>query len=359
MKPVIFSGRLVATRVFLLIGVVLMLFGYLGVCLAQGTGGVDFTGTGGSHTINGRIYFPSGRSADANLKVRLENPNSGSGRAVFADSNGSFSFRNLEPGSYTIVVDGGTDYETVRESVLIDDPRQRTVGVAAIPRSIMVPIYLQLKRSGAPNREDSRVINAVLAVVPASARALYLQGLELAKTGDRKGAIEKLKAAVQLYPEFALALNELGVQYLKLGQPEKAAEVLSSAVRLDPDGFIPRLNYGISLLEIKDFAAAENHLRLALKKNADAPTAHLYLAITLINQRRYDESEEELKSAVRLGGDGVAQAHYYLGGLYWRKKEYKIAADELETYLRLAPGVSDAERIRGTIKELRAKQGQG
>jgi regulator of sirC expression with transglutaminase-like and TPR domain len=37
-------------------------------------------------------------------------------------------------------------------------------------------------------------------------------------------------------------------------------------------------------------------------------------------------------------------------------KQYKRAADELEAYLKLAPSAPDAERLRTTIKELRARR---
>ena len=48
-------------------------------------------------------------------------------------------------------------------------------------------------------------------------------------------------------------------------------------------------------------------------------------------------------------------AHKYLGGIYWRHKKYREAADELEKYLNLDPKAPDAEKIRSTIKELRQK----
>src|SRR5204863_9202267 len=86
---------------------------------AQSGGGVDQTGTGGRHTIQGRIYFPSGRRSDSRVKVKLENFNSGE-LSVLSDPNGSFVFRGLEPGSYTVVVDAGEDYEIAREVVYVD-----------------------------------------------------------------------------------------------------------------------------------------------------------------------------------------------------------------------------------------------
>ncbi len=57
----------------------------------------------------------------------------------------------------------------------------------------------------------------------------------------------------------------------------------------------------------------------------------------------------------RIGRQTVGLAHYYLGGLYWRRGELKLAADELERYLQATPNAQDAEKIKLTIKELRSK----
>ena len=167
-------------------------------------------------------------------------------------------------------------------------------------------------------------------------------------------AIENLKNAVSLYPKFPLALNELGVQYLKLGEAAKAVEPLRSASKLSPEAFTPHLNLGIALLECRQLAEAETELRAALKISS-TPTAHMYLGLTLVSARKFDEAQQELETAISTGGENLAQAHRYLGGLYWKKSDYRRAIDELESYLRLTPNAPDAEHVRGTIRELRAK----
>src|SRR3954470_904096 len=75
--------------------------------------GVEDTGTGGKHVIQGRIVFPSGRRAgsDTRLKVRLQTQSAGE-LSVYTDSNGYFGFRSLESGSYTVIIEGGNDFET-------------------------------------------------------------------------------------------------------------------------------------------------------------------------------------------------------------------------------------------------------
>jgi tetratricopeptide (TPR) repeat protein len=323
---------------------------------AQGGGGNDSIGTGGRHVIRGRIFFPSGRAADLRAKVKLESTNS-SAAYVLADPGGGFRFSNLEPGVYTLTVEAGEEYETVTESVYIEGSLSLGGGAptAGPMRIVQVPIYLRLKQLGRGDAK-SGVVNASQAGIPATAYELFDKALWSARAGDSKKAIEQLKAVVSTYPSFAAALNELGVQYLKLGQPDKAAEVLQSAVKFTPDQLMPHLNYGIALLNQKKYSEAEVELRQALKKNNVAPTAHMYLGIAQMSQHNLDDAEKELELAIGSNSNEVGIAHRYLAGILWGKREYRRAADELETYLRLFPKASDAERTKAAIKELRSKQ---
>ncbi len=322
---------------------------------AQG-GGIDTAGTGGRHAINGRLVVPSGQRAELRLKIRLESSGFGD-LSVLSDMNGNFSFQALRPGNYTVVIEGGEFFETVRESVFIEPATvsgRRMGGSLSISRPFTVQVYLRPKQQ--PNNLKPGVLNAALASVPAAAVEFYNRALESIRLGNSEKAIEQLKQAVALYPGFGLAFNELGVQYLKRGQVDKAADALAMAVKLSPDAYEPALNYGIALLNQMKFTQAEQHLRAALKKNETAFAPHLYLGMTLVNLKSYQEAETELQRAVALGGDRAARAHYFLGGIYWGKRDYKRAADALETYLKLMPKAADAERTKAAIKELRAKQ---
>ena len=344
------SVRFVLTTVILFSAV-----SSLSTALGQSGGGVDQTGTGGRHSIQGRIYFPSGRRTDVRVKVKLENFQSGE-LSVLSDPNGNFIFRGLDPGTYTVVVDAGEDYEIARESVFIDTDgsnSRRGMILPPVSRLYTVQINLQLKREGAPK---ASVISAALAAVPDGARDLYKKAIESSQAGDINKAIEQLKAAIASYPNFPIALNELGVQYLKLGQVEKASDALRQAVKLAPDDFMPRLNFGITLLNQRKFAEAEEQLRVAVSKNSSAPTVHMYLGITLAIQRKLDEGEKELGLAIASNSSEVPLAHRYLAGIFLERREFSRAADELESYLKLVPKAPDAEVLQHKIKEYRNRK---
>lgn len=328
----------------------------LAVPASAQVGGTDSTGTGGNHTIQGRLVGPSGRRSDLRLKVRLESSGAGD-LYVFSDTNGTFRFTGLRPGSYTVIVEGGEDFETARESVLLETSNIRT-GSGVVGMSFSRPITLQFYLR--PKREETSttspgVLNAALANVPKPAAELYHKGVEAVRKNDNERGADLLRQAVEAHPDFPLALTELGVTYLKLKRPEKAAEALVASLKLAPEDHWALIAYGRALLELRRPAEAEEQFRKALKQNAASAPAHLYLGIVLLGRREFEEAERVLRTTTQSGGGEAAKAHYYLGGLYWELKQYKRAAEELETYLKLAPNAPDAARLRATIKELRAK----
>jgi len=321
---------------------------------AQGSG-KSSTGTGGNHIIQGYVFFPSGRKAEGTIIVKLQSLQYGD-LQVIPDSSGTFTFSSLAPGSYTVVINAGNDYEVSREGVYIDtDLNLSRMGVRlpSTPRRYTVMVHLQLKHN--PGTGKPGVVNAALAEVPEKARKLYERGVEQSRADDAAKAAESLKEAVAIYPKFPLALNELGVQYLKLRQINKAIDVLKEACKLNPEAFTSRLNLGIALLEAKQFAQAEEQLREALKRNTNSATMHMYLGIALVRQNKFEEAEKELFIATQANAAQLGMANYYLGGLYWRKQDYVRAVEQLEKYLLLTPNAPDAERVRATIKDFRSR----
>lgn len=295
--------------------------------------GLPSTG-GGIHTIQGKVHFPdTPEGASKRVTVRLDSSNF-INQTTQTDEDGGFRFTHLEAGPYTITVDGGKDFESAVENVAID--REASVG----GRILSVPIYLK------PKPDSS---------VPAAALDNYRKAQQAMKSGNNKKAIESFNAALQVYPNFTLALSELGSLYIKTGDLAKAQETLTTLLQLTPNDAAANLNLGIALFNQKKVTEAEAPLREAIKLNPKVPASHYYLGLVLVNLKKYDEAVKELEFAVNNGGEKLALAHKYLGGLYMSSHKNQQAADELEKYLKLDPRAADADRIKGTIKELRSK----
>ena len=298
--------------------------------------------SGGNNMIQGRVYFPSGQTASGRtVKITLESVSTFGSNSTVADQDGAFRFTSLPPGDYTVVVDAGSEFEKARETVNIY--REASAG----GRTVQVAIQLH------PKVDSS---NPLFAGVPEKALNLYQKGSAAARKGDAKGAVESLSAAVAAYPNFPIALSELGTQYMSLKQYDKAGEAYEALLKLKPADVTAHLNMGIVAFNKKKMDEAESHLRKALELKSTGPTAHYYLGLTLVSLKRYDEAQKELELTISSGGENIALAHRYLGGLYMSAQRNKEAADELEKYLKLDPKAADAERIKGTIKDLRSKQ---
>ena len=337
-------------------GIFFVLLLSFAVSQAQKTSGVP-SGTIGNEEIQGRVFLPPGDKSGARPVVKLQSLSSPEVTAL-TDRDGYFRFTHLRADEYTVIVEGGDEYERASDTVTIGNtgpvPAQGDPGQWAVPITYQVQIYLQPKRL---NRTTAPTATSItLFAVPAPARDLFRQALENARAGNHVKAIEQLKSAISQAPRFALAYNELAVQYLRTGRGAQAVETLKEALGISPEDFTLRLNYGIALLNQKKFEAAETELRQATQKsNADSPATRYYLGLALMSQQKFAGAQSEFESVVKNGGEKLTLAHKYLGAIYWRNKNYRAAADELEKYLNLEPKAPDAEKIRSTIKELRQK----
>jgi superkiller protein 3 len=331
--------------------VVLVLLSAFAVEANAQMGGVDPNpgdpGTGGRNIIQGSIFLPGGRRIDRRVKVKLIGLVGGD-QFRMSDDSGAFAFRRLQGGRYTVVVDAGSEFEIASESVDIIDPAGRRSDPG---QTQTVYITLQPRKTGTGGTVGT--VDANLANVPEAALGLYKQAMESVKNGDRKKAIEQLNQAIQIHPTFAVALNELGVHHIALKQPDKALESLKAALTISPDFFHARLNSGIALLLMKDYKTAAVELEKAVQKNQTSAVAHLHFGRALAYLGNYQYAEAALKKSIEIGGDASVEAHRYLAAVYNETQRGGMAADELETYLRLSPKARDADRIRGIIKDLR------
>ena len=295
----------------------------------------------GNVSLQGRIHFPSGQSASGRtIRVSLESVSSFSSNTSTApDQDGVFRFNGLTPGEYTVVVDAGSEFERAREPV----------GIYAGTSGKIVQVTIQLQ----PRIDSS---NPLFAGVPSNALNLYQKGMAAAKKNDSKAAVQSLSAAVAAHPNFAIALNDLATQYMMLKDWDKATETYEALIKLKPNDTAAHQNLGIVAFNRKKLEDAETHFRKALELKSTGPTAHYYLGLILISTKRFPEAQTEFEAAIANGGENLALAHRYLGGLLMSAGKNKEAADELEKYLKLDPKAQDADKIKGTVKDLRSRQ---
>jgi tetratricopeptide (TPR) repeat protein len=302
------------------------------------------------NTIQGDILTPNGTRLDHPVMVWLST-NRGE-LSTTSNGNGSFVFRQLGGGRFTVRIDAGEQYEQATEVVDITDSGSAG-NISRMGQIYSVQIHLRPK-SGPPITRGVISANEP----PQAALDLYNKALESVKDGHRDKAIEQLKGALAIHPTFVAALNGLGVQYLRVGNYQAALEAFTNGLKITPDSFILHLNAGISLFSLNKPAEAEAQFAAALTKNEASGSAHLYHARSLIALNRLNDAEKDLKRAIEIGGDDVKLAHRYLAGIYVEKGENVEAVKQLELYLKLSPESKETDQIRNLIKELNKKSGK-
>jgi tetratricopeptide (TPR) repeat protein len=310
---------------------------------------VNTSGTGGIHEIRGRIYLPNGRSTDTPTTVQLESTNFPT-ITVESDRSGSFSFRALAPGNYSVVIAATDQFETAREYVTID----ADIGVASgSTKIITVPVFLRLKRSV---ERKNAVVNAKWASVPRDVIERYNRALELIKENKSDQAEAELRNAIAAAPKFAPAYTALGRLELRAGKFEKSVESLKLAVQYDAEDFDANVSLGIAYFNLNKMNEAEPFLVNAAYLNGFSVLPHYYLGLIFSVRNDADVAQKAFEKVKELdGGKSFPVIHKYLGRIYLHKQMNKAAVAEFEAYLSLLPTAKDAEVIRKEISDIKTR----
>jgi Flp pilus assembly protein TadD len=339
---------MLTNRIFISL-VVFILVGLLYVAVpAQPPSETMDAGLGGTNVIIGTVLVTTGGRLERRVSVRLRTMMAGD-RVTSTDENGTFSFRGLVSGDYTIIIDKEKDFEPYTQSVNIIQVR------GFPPTSINLSIRLTPKASTQPK---PGVLDVQLANLPEAGQTLYKKAKDLEAAGDNVSATEQLLQLTSQYPNFMLGFNELGLVYMRTGQLEKADAALQTAIKLAPDVYQPKMNRGMVLVTMKRYADAEPVLRAAQTLNDQSGPIKYFLGTALANLGKFDEAEKDLSLAVLMGGNEMVEAHRILAIIYSSKGDKKRAAAELEIYLKINPTAADAAQLQKVVQQLRGTQEQ-
>jgi len=260
---------------------------------------------------------------------------------VFTDNEGQFEFRTVNPGEYTLEVEG--------DNLRFDISTKRVQVFRGLPSVVIVA--LKEKAGGGENKAVGNVVSVgeLGSDIPGNARKEFERASKLSKDGKVLEAIDHLTKAIAVYPNFMMAHNDLGAQFLEQGNLDEAATELRRAIAIDAKAFNPYLNLGIVLIRQKRFAEAADTLRKALSLESDSAAAQLYLGMALMNLNDLEGAERELKAAYNLGGITYSVALFYLGELYMNRGERSLARQAFEAFLHDQPNAANAAQARKLI----------
>lgn len=178
------------------------------------------------------------------------------------------------------------------------------------------------------------------------------RALEKAVAAARKGKIDvaqkQLEKAVALYPNFALAWFQLGRLYERKNDPERARSAYRSSIAADPKFISPYENlYMLAARENKWAEVVELTDRVLTLDRYDFPEAYLYNGVANLNLRKHDAAEKVIRELLATeAGKRMPRAHYVLGVILGRKRDFAGSAEQLRWYLQAVPDAADAELAR-------------
>lgn len=243
----------------------------------------------------------------------------------FVAGDGSFEFRNVAPGSYTVEValPGG------------DPIGSETVNLNSSGDRIELRLPVLGKRAGPGATVSVRDLRHPLT---SKSKRLFAAAQQAAAKGEYLKAVDILRGALSDPAAEPYARTNIGAAYIRAGQPAAAIPELKEAVRLMPDDAVARTNFAYALMLTKRTDEAQEQAQQALRLDKNSSKARWVLgSILLARGSRVEEGVADLRFASR----EIPKARVTLAQFYERTGRRDDAVRELRAFL---PQASDQER---------------
>lgn len=265
---------------------------------------------------------------------------------VMVRSDGSFEFKNVPGGNFTITVES-PGYETVEQSVDVDS------SFAGSANFVIVTMGHRLPEGDQPpaNPQDTVVSAADFNIPKEAVKELEKASRESQNKKPEK-AVEHLKKAIAIHPNFYQAYNNLAVQYLRLGKPSEAIEAFEKSTSINPKNGTAYRNLGIIHLNHGDARKSLDMLRKALELEPNHGQTHLYLGEAYFQMGQYVLAITSYQNAA-LYEPKLQNAHLRMGHCYVQIGRAADALKEFELFLAAEPKSEHADEVRAFISQLR------
>lgn len=300
-----------------------------------------------SFAVLGTVRDQSGQAVSG-VRVAVTDDNFQSIRTLLIDASGRFTVRGLPPGRYTFRVETtGTFFEEQSQVLELYTTRRR----AGSTETFSIDFVLRPKKS-----KNAAPTNLIFAQeVPSPAKAQYERATNHLKNGNSSEAIASLKKALDLFPLYFDALELLGTEYVKNSQYEDALPFLVRALEVNRSASKSLYAQGVAYLKLNRPNDAIEPLKKSAELASSNPNAQMMLGLAYRLLSDSKQAEACFKKALQLGGAAVADAHFYLAGIYEKQGLYSEAVRELELFLKESKNSNNSAQIKSLIEKLREK----
>jgi len=291
-------------------------------------------------------YELSGRfSPEAQASVSLFGVASHFVASTLSD-DGRFTFKKLQPGTYTIsifVPGRGEARQTVEVGPGTADAHQHVQLNLNFKESDFVVVDA-LRRHSVP---------ASQLAVPEKAMREYEDAQKDLNRRDVDAAVKHLEHAVEMAPEFSAAWNNLGTIAYQTRKFERAAECFRASLEADPTAYEPLVNLGGVLVTLNDLDDAWKYNVYAVLIRPNDALANSQLGMTYFGLGKMDLAEKYFAAARQIDPAHFSHPQLFLAEIHLRRGDRSATADDLEDFLKHHPDWPQAARMREKIDELR------
>ena len=201
-------------------------------------------------------------------------------------ADGSFEFRNVTPGTYTLTVVTESGDLLVQESVEVS-----SAAILRVRARMMMPAPRRQTTAGTVPVSELRnpPSKKTLSVIGKARRAI--------DAGDHETEVRELSQAAHKNPNDGYLRTNLGVEYLRVGNLAAAMPLLEEAARLIPDSPKTHGNLAYAYYLNREWTRAETEARAALAADRSDPRMRFLLGACLLARGLMDEALSNLRAA--------------------------------------------------------------
>jgi Flp pilus assembly protein TadD len=299
-------------------------------------------------SISGSVMTYHGETPDRPILVTLQFRGSAIA-TTFSDSEGKFSFSELSPNVYHLLVDDDK-YRPVDQMVEVNP----MVTSPTIARLSLVPKESARPENPPLGSNPHMVGSLELKQFPRPALKEFDKGIKAEKDGRIEDAISHYQKAIKVAPDLYPARNNLGSAYLGKSQFAAAREQFESVVKVNPSDATAYFNMGNLLLLTQKYPEATRWLGEGLSKEPNSSFGHFLLGSVCTRLGKNDQAEKELRTSLQLDSK-MSKAHLALVNLFLQQQRLADAADELRRFLKDVPEDPLAPKVREVLKKLEAR----
>ncbi len=208
---------------------------------------------------------------------------------------------------------------------------------------------------------EGKTTSATSDAAPPQARQAYEKGIEFAQKGNSKEARKSLEKAVAIDPQYAVAWFRLGALSEQSSQIEDARASYQKALAADPKFATPHASLAaLALKESKWQELADQSDKVIELDPDDFPDAYYFSAVGHFQLGQLEIAEKSGRQAVARNLDEHnPRTHYALGLILAQRGNPGEGAEQLRAFLKAAPTVADADRIRQQQQEMEQSAKRG